>query len=116
MNLDTTFIESRAWDDEISERLPSLGTSAHGAKLTEPLRGWKAFSATFRVMFVEEGRKSVEFAKKRQMVLFPLLLTLVTAISTIGLQFLVGDSAAQSSDLDNKTFTWQELRFALHLP
>jgi hypothetical protein len=50
------------------------------------------------------------------MVLFPLLLTLVTAISTIGLQFLVGDSAAQSSDLDNKTFTWQELRFALHLP
>tara|TARA_B110000444_G_scaffold261562_1_gene315440 strand:- start:36962 stop:38659 length:1698 start_codon:yes stop_codon:yes gene_type:complete len=116
MNLDTTFIESRDWDDEISERLPSLGTSAHGAELTEPLRGWKAFSATFRVMFIEEGRKSVEFAKKRQMVLFPLLLTLVTAISTIGLQFLVGDSAAQSSDLDNKTFTWQELRFALHLP
>ncbi|MDA8749742.1 hypothetical protein N9M68_06390 [Candidatus Poseidonia alphae] len=116
MNLDTSFIESRTWDDEIPERLPSLGTSAHGATLTEPLRGWNAFSATFRVMFVEEGRKSVEFAKKRQMVLFPLLLTLVTAISTIGLQFLVGDSAAQSSDLDNKTFTWQELRFALHLP
>tara|TARA_B100000242_G_C43023864_1_gene476659 strand:- start:170 stop:1669 length:1500 start_codon:yes stop_codon:yes gene_type:complete len=50
------------------------------------------------------------------MVLFPLLLTLVTAISTIGLQFLVGDSTAQTSDIDAKTFTWQELRFALHLP
>ena len=116
MILGTSFIESRTWDNEIPERVPSLGTSSHGAMLTEPLRGWKAFSATFRVMFVEEGRKSVEFAKKRQMVLFPLLLTLVTAISTIGLQFLVGDSAAQSSDIDNKTFTWQELRFALHLP
>ncbi|MBQ70149.1 MAG: hypothetical protein CMA65_01485 [Euryarchaeota archaeon] len=116
MILGASFIESRTWDNEVPERVPSLGTSSHGAMLTEPLRGWKAFSATFRAMFVEEGRKSVEFAKKRQMVLFPLLLTLVTAISTIGLQFLVGDSAAQSSDIDNKTFTWQELRFALHLP
>ncbi len=116
MILGTSFIESRTWDNEVPERVPSLGTSSHGAMLAEPLRGWKAFSATFWVMFVEEGRKSVEFAKKRQMVLFPLLLTLVTAISTIGLQFLVGDSAAQSSDIDNKTFTWQELRFALHLP
>ena len=93
-----------------------MGTSAHDQYLHEPLRGWHAFSATFRVMFKEEGRKSLEFAKKRQMVLFPLLLTLVTAITTIGLQFLVGDSSAQVSDIDSKTFTWQELRFALHLP
>ncbi len=93
-----------------------MGTSSHDQFLHEPLRGWHAFSATFRVMFKEEGRKSLEFAKKRQMVLFPLLLTLVTAITTIGLQFLVGDSSAQVSDIDSKTFTWQELRFALHLP
>lgn len=84
--------------------------------MREPLRGWNAFSATFKVMFIEESRKSVEFAKKRQIVLFPLLLTLVTAISTVGLQFLVGDSTAQTSDIDAKTFTWNELRFALHLP
>ena len=93
-----------------------MGTSSHDQFLHEPLRGWHAFSATYRVMFKEEGRKSLEFAKKRQMVLFPLLLTLVTAITTIGLQFLVGDSSAQVSDIDSKTFTWQELRFALHLP
>ncbi len=111
-----TFIESRPWTDEVVEDHRPLGTSSHGVQLNEPLRGWAAFSATFRVMFVEEARKSVEFAKKRQMVLFPLLLTLVTAISTIGLQFLVGDSTAQTSDIDSKTFTWQELRFALHLP
>ena len=116
MSVPGTFIESRQWTDGVAEEHRSLGTSSHGVQLNEPLRGWAAFSATFRVMFVEEARKSVEFAKKRQMVLFPLLLTLVTAISTIGLQFLVGDSTAQTSDIDSKTFTWQELRFALHLP
>ena len=111
-----TFIESRPWTDEVLDDAKSLGTTSQGLRLNEPLRGWGAFSATFRVMFIEEARKSVEFAKKRQMVLFPLLLTLVTAISTIGLQFLVGDSTAQTSDIDAKTFTWQELRFGLHLP
>ena len=112
-------VVSRDWndvDDVTSTSAHSMGTSAHDQFLHEPLRGWHAFSATFRVMFKEEGRKSLEFAKKRQMVLFPLLLTLVTAITTIGLQFLVGDSSAQVSDIDSKTFTWQELRFALHLP
>ena len=111
-----SFIESRPWTDEIVDDAKPLGTTSQGVTLNEPLRGWGAFSATFRVMFIEEARKSVEFAKKRQMVLFPLLLTLVTAISTIGLQFLVGDSTAQTSDIDAKTFTWQELRFGLHLP
>jgi len=113
-------IVSRDWDEVADVSFESnentLGTSAHDQYLHEPLRGWDAFSATFHVMFKEEGRKSLEFAKKRQMVLFPLLLTLVTAISTIGLQFLVGDSSAQVSDIESKTFTWQELRFALHLP
>lgn len=114
-------VVSRDWD-EVADVHPalesgnSLGTSAHDQQLHEPLRGWNAFSTTFLVMFKEEGRKSLEFAKKRQMVLFPLLLTLVTAITTIGLQFLVGDSSAQVADIESKTFTWQELRFALHLP
>ena len=110
-----TFIETRPWTDT-NDPMPPTSTAVPGLALSEPLRGWGAFSATFKVMFIEESRKSVEFAKKRQIVLFPLLLTLVTAISTIGLQFLVGDSTAQTSDIDAKTFTWDELRFALHLP
>jgi hypothetical protein len=114
-------VVSRDWDEvaDVQSALESgnsLGTSAHDQQLHEPLRGWNAFSTTFLVMFKEEGRKSLEFAKKRQMVLFPLLLALVTAITTIGLQFLVGDSSAQVADIESKTFTWQELRFALHLP
>lgn len=119
MNVSGVSVVSRDWDEVIdveSMNTQSLGTSAHDQQLHEPLRGWEAFSTTFRVMFKEEGRKSLEFAKKRQMVLFPLLLTLVTAITTIGLQFLVGDSSAQVADIESKTFTWQELRFALHLP
>jgi len=121
VNVSGVSVVSRDWDEvadvqPASESGNSLGTSAHDQQLHEPLRGWSAFSTTFRVMFKEEGRKSLEFAKKRQMVLFPLLLTLVTAITTIGLQFLVGDSSAQVSDIESKTFTWQELRFALHLP
>ena len=78
MSVAGTFVESRPWTDEDFSEAGSLGTSSHGVTLNEPLRGWSSFSATFRVMFLEEGRKSVEFAKKRQMVLFPLLLTLVT--------------------------------------
>ena len=37
-------------------------------------------------------------------------------VTTIGLQFLVGDSAAQSSNMETKSFTWDQLRFGLHLP
>ena len=101
-------------DDNISEE--SLGTTSEGKKLLTPLRGVSAFLATFKVMYKEEFRKNVEFAKARQMVLFPLLLALVTMVSTIGLQFLVGDSAAQTSETSVNSFTWQELRFGLHLP
>ncbi|MEC7180141.1 MAG: hypothetical protein VXW36_02015, partial [Candidatus Thermoplasmatota archaeon] len=113
-------IVSRDWDDVVGNydgsTSSSLGTSTGGVKLLEPQRGFAAFSTTFRYMFREEWRENIDFAKKRQVVLFPLLLTLVTMVTTVGLQFLVGDSAAQSSDMDAKSFTWDQLRFALHLP
>jgi hypothetical protein len=110
-------ISSRNWDDvDFTDSKEALGTGSQGQNLLTPLRGWKSFKATFKVMFKEELRKNIEFAKARQIILFPLLLSLITMISTVGLQFLVGDSAAQTSDIESKTFTWQELRFALHLP
>lgn len=110
-------ISSREWDDnDYSITSANLGTHSGGQKLLTPLNGISSFTATFQVMFKEEYRKNVEFAKARQMVLFPLLLALVTMVSTVGLQFLVGDSAAQTTDTEANSFTWQELRFALHLP
>ena len=110
-------IISRDWDDvDHSKSMNGLGTYSGGQQLLTPLKGISSFQATFTVMFKEEFRKNVEFAKARQMVLFPMLLALVTMVSTVGLQFLVGDSAAQTTDTDANSFTWQELRFALHLP
>jgi len=118
--MSTTFT-TRDWaefvegESEYSESI-KLGTTNLGAKLLEPLTGFAAFKATFLVMFKEEKRKSLEFANRRHMMLFPLMLALITMVTTIGLQFLVGDSAAQVSNIEQKTFTWGELRFALHLP
>ena len=111
-------ISSTNWSDarDVGFSEENLGTTSAGQRLITPLRGLSAFLATFKVMYKEEFRKNVEFAKARQMVLFPLLLALVTMVSTIGLQFLVGDSAAQTSETSANSFTWQELRFGLHLP
>ncbi|MBT5254977.1 MAG: hypothetical protein HOL72_04360 [Euryarchaeota archaeon] len=116
-----TTITTRDWselidgEDKYSSK-QALGTTNLGMKLLEPLTGFAAFKTTFWVMFKEEKRKSLEFANRRHMMLFPLMLALVTMVTTIGLQFLVGDSAAQVSNIEQKTFTWGELRFALHLP
>ncbi len=111
-------ISSTNWSDarDVGFSEENLGTTSAGQRLLTPLRGVSAFLATFKVMYKEEFRKNVEFAKARQMVLFPLLLALVTMVSTIGLQFLVGDSAAQTTETSANSFTWQELRFGLHLP
>jgi len=110
-------ISSRDWSEFSEKSLPdSLGSSNGGMRLNTPLVGWSAFSATFRVMFVEEFRENLDFAKKRRILLFPLLVALVTMVATIGLQFLVGEGAAQGSDPDANAFTWEEMRFALHLP
>lgn len=120
----TTTITSRNWDDVVDAEgnllkpvdANTINTSNDGQTLLDPLTGWSAFSATFKVMFLEEWRKSIDFAKARQVLTFPLMLALITMVTTIGLQFLVGSGAAQSSDIDAKTFSWSELRFALHLP
>ena len=111
-------ISSTNWSDARGDEFSEghLGSTSAGQRLLTPLRGVSAFLATFKVMYKEEFRKNVEFAKARQMVLFPLLLALVTMVSTIGLQFLVGDSAAQTTETSVNSFTWQELRFGLHLP
>ena len=102
-------------DSSIPEGLDSAGGGKH---LHTPLTGWMAFSATFKVMFIEEFRENLDFAKKRRILLFPILVALVTMVATIGLQFLVGEGAAQGSESisDSKSFSWEEMRFALHLP
>ena len=111
-------IVSKDWSEVTKPEITTtLGSINGGMKLHTPLVGWKAFSATFKVMFIEEFRENLDFAKKRRILLFPLLVALVTMVATIGLQFLVGEGAAQGTDSisDSQAFTWQEMRFALHL-
>ena len=64
-------------------------------------------------MFVEGFRENLDFAKKRRILLFPLLVALVTMVATIGLQFLVGEGAARVLTLMLMP-TWEGMRFALH--
>lgn len=117
-------VRSRDWDEvvdafgQLRAALPPGDGSTHvpGLHLNEPRRGWAAFRTTFRAMFLEEWRETVDFAQARQIILFPLLLTLITAVTTIGLQFLVGTGAAQVSDIDERTFSWDQLRIGVHLP
>ena len=105
-------VRSRDWDEVVDAfgqarvaALPGDGsTHVPGLHLNEPRRGWAAFRTTFRAMFLEEWRETVDFAQARQIILFPLLLSLITAVTTIGLQFLVGTGAAQVSDIDERTF------------
>ncbi len=57
-------ISSREWDEiDNSNSMTKLGTYSGGQKLLTPLRGISSFAATFNVMFKEEYRKNVEFAK-----------------------------------------------------
>ena len=58
----TTTITSRNWDDVVDAEgnllkpvdPTTINTSNDGQTLLDPLTGWSAFSATFKVMFLEE--------------------------------------------------------------
>ena len=109
-------VTSRDWQEvDTSQAYASSSANIQSDSLLTPLVGWAAFWTTFRVMFVEEYRENLDFAQKRRIVLFPLLLSLVTMIATIGLQFLVGEGAAQGQNAE-QNFTWDQLRLFLHLP
>ena len=74
-----------------------------------------AFPITFRMMFKEEWRQNVDFAKSRRILLFPALLAVVAMAVTIGLRFLTGDGVvgANADEIARETFTF-EARVWLH--
>lgn len=76
-----------------------------------------AFPITFRMMFKEEWRQNVDFAKSRRILLFPALLAVVAMAVTIGLRFLTGDGVvgANADEIARETFTFDELRQGIHL-
>ncbi len=82
-----------------------------------------SFGTNFSMMFREEWRQNVDFARKRHIMMFPIMLALVTMVITIGLRFLTGeseivyaqDTAEQIANQSEKTFTWDELKMGLHV-
>ena len=91
--------------------------------LREPPTFAISFQSNFRMMFREEWRQNVDFAQKRHIMMFPVMLALVTMIITVGLRFLTGDAGIESyydtqmaADAQaEKAFTWAELKIGLHL-
>ena len=85
-------------------------------KRNEPNFG-SSFPITFKMMFKEEWRQNVDFAKSRRILLFPALLALVSMALTIGLRYLTGDAivGANTEELSRETFTFDELRTGIHL-
>ncbi|MED5486888.1 MAG: hypothetical protein VYB40_04210, partial [Candidatus Thermoplasmatota archaeon] len=65
--------------------------------LREPPKFGISFGSNFVVMFREEWRQNVDFAKKRHIMMFPIMLALVTMIITVGLRFLTGDAGIESA-------------------
>ena len=91
--------------------------------LREPPTFATSFQSNFTMMFREEWRQNVDFARKRHIMMFPVMLALVTMIITVGLRFLTGDAGIESyydtqmaADAQaEKAFTWAELKIGLHL-
>ena len=94
-----------------------LGTSSTGRRY-QPATLSSAFGITFKMMFREEWRQNIDFAKKRHILMFPALLAIVTMVLIVGIKFLVGEGVADVEGLEDqrRAFSWDELKFALHLP
>ena len=92
-------------------------------KLRDPPGFSTSLRSNFLMMFREEWRQNVDFAKKRHIMMFPVMLALVSMVVTVGLRFLTGDAGIESAyetvkaaDAQSaKAFTWDELKVGLHL-
>ncbi|HIF04433.1 MAG TPA: hypothetical protein EYQ80_03215, partial [Candidatus Poseidoniales archaeon] len=79
------------------------------ASVVEPPTYGVSFRAHFRMMFREEWRQNVDFARKRHIMMFPIMLALVTMVITIGLRFLTGEADIVVGDRKvptNPHFSW----------
>ena len=91
--------------------------------LRDPPGFSNSLRSNFLMMFREEWRQNVDFAKKRHIMMFPVMLALVSMVVTVGLRFLTGDAGIESAydtmkaaeAQSAKAFTWNELKVGLHL-
>jgi len=72
-----------------------------------------SFWVTFRMMFKEEWRQNVDFAKKRHIALFPVMLAFLSMIVTVGLRYLTGEVLI-STETEQQAFSWDQLKLYMH--
>ena len=82
----------------LSEMGP-LGSSSHDQRLYSQPSLLTSLGITYRMMFREEWRQTVDFAKKRHVLLFPVLLAMFSMLITLGFPFLVGEGVPDSLSL-----------------
>ncbi|MDP7312360.1 MAG: hypothetical protein QF831_02870, partial [Candidatus Thalassarchaeaceae archaeon] len=79
----------------------------------QPPKISESFWVTFRMMFKEEWRQNIDFAKKRHIALFPVMLALLSLIMTIGLRYLTGEVLIGANE-EQQAFSWDQLKFYMH--
>ncbi|MDP6741689.1 MAG: hypothetical protein QF807_04245 [Candidatus Thalassarchaeaceae archaeon] len=79
----------------------------------QPPKLSESFWVTFRMMFKEEWRQNIDFAKKRHIALFPVMLALLSLIMTIGLRYLTGEVLIGANE-EQQAFSWEQLKFYMH--
>ncbi len=72
-----------------------------------------SFGVTFRMMFREEWRQNVDFARKRHIMMFPIMLALLITIMTVGLRYLTGEVLINAEG-EQQSFSWDQLKSYMH--
>ena len=114
-------IVSKEWPEDLEliiEEQHSLGSSNLGHKLYDAPTIFGSFSTTCRMMIKEEWRQTVDFARKRNVLLFPALVSLFSMILTMGFPFLVGEGVPDTINAveEGRAFSWEQMKIAMHLP
>jgi len=83
--------------------------------LIVPASTVSSFRTILGLMLKEEWRQNLDRAKRRHLLLFPVVIIGFTSILVIALQFLL-EGGIPGSGGEAKTFTWDEIKRSIHLP
>ena len=83
--------------------------------LINPASAGSSFRTILGLMLKEEWRQNLDRAKRRHLLLFPVVIIGFTSILVIALQFLL-EGGIPGSGGEAKTFTWDEIKRSIHLP
>ena len=77
----STLSATRSWEEaekaNLASTTSSMGSHSGGASIIEPVSHLEVFRMMFPSMFKEEWRESLEFARARNILLFPAMLALI---------------------------------------